>query len=330
MMMSANVCKLCYRKVQSFCHKMHCMNCAGIFHAKCVNLEKYELHTRLLWYSPCCVQSIFPYNHMDDDAEFYSVIIEGVLGYSYQFQEMNKKVFMPFEINDQSDTPLTEIDPDLQFYLETNCIRNTKCDYYMEDTFIKKNSTPGNHSKNLSLLHLNIKSLPRHYDAFTEYLTLLNFEFSCLGISETWLNECKEALHDILGYVTVSKYRTDRRGGGVSLYIRHEIPFTIRHDVDCFDSEMESIFIEIDRHTFQTPSNIVIGLIYRMPDTSVDIFNERITDILNIIDREKKIIYLIGDLNIDLFKCESHQPTSTVLDILYSHNVFLWLQNQQE
>ena len=70
------------------------------------------------------------------------------------------------------------------------------------------------------------------------------------------------------------------------MYIRHEIPFTIRHDVDCFDSEMESIFIEIDRLVFQTPSNIVIGLIYKMPDASVGIFNERITDILNIIDSE--------------------------------------------
>ena len=59
-----------------------------------------------------------------------------------------------------------------------------------------------------------------------------------------------------------------------------------------------------------------------MPDASVDIFNERITDILNVIDRDKKIIYLIGDLNIDIFKCESHKPTSTALDILYSHNVF--------
>ena len=42
--------------------------------------------------------------------------MEGVLGYSYKFHEMNQKVFIPFEINDQSDTPLTEIDPDMQFY----------------------------------------------------------------------------------------------------------------------------------------------------------------------------------------------------------------------
>ena len=156
----------------------------------------------------------------------YSVIMEGVLGYPYNFYEMNQKAFIPFEINDQSDTPLTEIDPDMQFYLESNYIKNTKCDYYMEDTFIKRFATTGNHNKKLSLLHLNIKSLPRHYDALIEYLTLLNFEFSCLGISETWLNECKEPLHDIPGYATVS-----------------EIPFTVRHDVDCFDCEMESIFI---------------------------------------------------------------------------------------
>ena len=119
-------------------------------------------------------------------------------------------------------------------------------------------------------------------------LLFLNFELSCLGISETWLNECKEPLHDIPGYSTVSKYRPDKRGGGVSLYIRHEIPFTVRHDVDCVDCEMGAIFIEIDQNVFQTSSNIVIGLIYRMPDASVDTFNERIRDILNVINRKKK------------------------------------------
>ena len=42
------------------------MNCAGIFHANCVNLEKNEPHARLLWYYPYWVTSIFPYNHIDD------------------------------------------------------------------------------------------------------------------------------------------------------------------------------------------------------------------------------------------------------------------------
>ena len=35
---------------------------------------------------------------------------------------------------------------------------------------------------------------------------------------------------------------------------------------------MESLFIEIDSKVFQTASNIIIGIVYRMPDSSIDIF----------------------------------------------------------
>ena len=50
---------------------------------------------------------------------------------------------------------------------------------------------------------------------------------------------------------------------------------------------MESIIIIINQNVFQTSANIVIGLIYIIPGASVDIFNERITDTLNLIDKEK-------------------------------------------
>ena len=32
--------------------------------------------------------------------------------------------------------------------------------------------------------------------------------------------------------------------------------------------------------------------------------------------------YLLGDLNIDLFKCDDHKPTSNFLDTMYSYNMF--------
>ena len=85
---------------------------------------------------------------------------------------------------------------------------------------------------------------------------------------------------------------------------------------------MESVFIEIDSTYFGTSSNVVIGIVYRMPDSSVEVFNERITDIMNVIHREKKMCYLLGDLNIGLFKCDDHKPTSNFLDTMYSYNMF--------
>ena len=62
--------------------------------------------------------------------------MEEMLDCPFNFHEINKKVFVPFEIDDEFDTPLTERDPDMQFYLECNYIKNTKCDYYIEDTSI--------------------------------------------------------------------------------------------------------------------------------------------------------------------------------------------------
>ena len=61
--------------------------------------------------------------------------MEQRLNCSFRFHEMNSRVFVPFEINQESNTPVTEIDPDLQFYTESNYIQNTKCNYNLEDYF---------------------------------------------------------------------------------------------------------------------------------------------------------------------------------------------------
>ena len=231
-------------------------------------------------YCSYCFGDIFEYNHIDDDNEFYSAILEGMLDLPFNVHDMSKKVFVPFEINDEFDTPLSEIDPDMQLYLESNYIKNTKCDYYIEDTFAKN---PGTED---SMFHMNIKSLPKHFDELQQYLDMLEYDFSVFGISETWMNEHNADLYDLNGYVTIKGCRKQRRGGGVSLYNRDEISFATGNDLGFFDSKMESIFIEIDNDIFRTNSNIVIGLIYMMPESSVDAFNERISDILNIVRKE--------------------------------------------
>ena len=85
---------------------------------------------------------------------------------------------------------------------------------------------------------------------------------------------------------------------------------------------MESVFIEIESTVIDTKSNIIVGVIYRMPDSSADVFNEIMCDILNMVTKEKKTFDLIGDLNIDLLKHEKHRPTSDFVDVLYAINMF--------
>ena len=150
-------------------------------------------------------------------------------------------------------------------------------------------------------------------------------KFSFLAFTETWLNEANNDLYGWPGYNCINKYRKGRKGGGGgerSLAIQNKISYKARNDLEHFDSEMESLFIEIDSSVVSTTNDIVIGVIYRMPDSSVVVFNERINDIMNTIQRENKTCYLLGDLNIDFLKCDGHKPTSDFLDTIYSHKLF--------
>ena len=108
----------------------------------------------------------------------------------------------------------------------------------------------------------------------------------------------------------------------VSHFISYKVLFTLRNDLDYFDSEMVTVFIEIYKSILNTCSNIVIGVIYHTPNSSVDTFNERISDILNAIQKEHKLCYLLGDLNIDFLKADEHRATGELLDVLYCCNAF--------
>ena len=59
-----------------------------------------------------------------------------------------------------------------------------------------------------------------------------------------------------------------------------------------------------------------------MPNACVDAFNERMCDILSIVQKERKMCYFPVDLNIDILKCENHKPTAAFPENLYIYSVF--------
>ena len=308
--------------MQSHSVFIECANCHHVYHVKCINADRDDFISNAPWYCIYCLQTILPFNHIEDSQEFYSVIMECVSDHPYQFHEMNDKVFTPFEINESTDTPFTEMDPDIQFYSSTPYALNTRCDYFVKDTFLTNISGKNQYKNKLSLFHINVKSLPKHHDELELYINSLKFKFSVIALTENWLDESKQDLFDRQGFNCLHKFRKGKRGGGVSLYIENGIDFINRPDLEFFDNEMESLFIETEGGSFNLSSNIIIAVVYRMPNTSLDIFNDRIGNIMNIITRENKLCHFLGDLNIDLLKHENHSPTSEFLDIMYSYSMF--------
>ena len=68
--------------------------------------------------------------------------------------------------------------------------------------------------------------------------------------------------------------------------------------------------------------NIVIGVIHRIPNTNMMDFNATMVNALEQLRMENKLVYLMGDYNIDLLNSEKHDLTNEFVDVLYC-NEFL-------
>ena len=123
------------------------------------------------------------------------------------------------------------------------------------------------------------------------------YQISIMGFSETWFTDANHSFYDMDGFNMVSNYRSVRRGGGVCLYIRESINYTLRVDLDVMDECLETKFVEIGRDVFRTSQDLVVGVIYRPPNTDLKLFNEKLMDLLHKISSDNKLVYLMGDYN---------------------------------
>ena len=66
--------------------------------------------------------------------------------------------------------------------------------------------------KPFSLLHLNARSLQRNFKNLQSYLMTLEYEFTVIGVSETWLHDFICDLYNLPGYNFIENHRSHRSG----------------------------------------------------------------------------------------------------------------------
>ena len=185
---------------------------------------------------------------------------------------------------------LSDIDPDFN-YLHNN--RTVNSDYFTEQEFNKTFSN----NLNFSLMHLNIRSLPLHFTELLCYLDTLDIEFKIIALSETAINSSHTS-YTILSYNCEMNFRSKRKGGGVSLYIHSTLQYKLRNELQ-LGGEVNSVFIELFKHTTNTKYNVICGCVYRPPSMSLKDFNKLLSDTLDKIQQERKYIYITGDFNVN-------------------------------
>ena len=118
--------------------------------------------------------------------------------------------------------------------------------------------------------------------------------------------------------MTESKHR-DRVGGGEALLVKQPLEYNVREHVSFCNECIESLFIEVHLHNQPTKNYVVIGVIYRPPDTDINSLVAIITDILSVIKAKRKTYYILVDFNINFINVSNHIPTAEFLEVMYSH-----------
>ena len=139
-----------------------------------------------------------------------------------------------------------------------------------------------------------------------------------LSITKTWLSiNQKGPFLNLPNYRFYSVPRKTRKGGGVGTYIHENQSHWPREDLKKFEEGIfELLFFELKINT----ENIICGTIYRPPSSNAQTITEFMTilkNLLNLVKKENKLIYIMGDFNLNLLNPDRN--TDAFVDEMFSN-----------
>ena len=152
----------------------------------------------------------------------------------------------------------------------------------------------------IRVLHMNIQSLSAKSTKLSLLLTDLKNSVDVILLCETYVKHYSLSTFNIHGYNCEHIFRTGKRGGGCSIYVRENLSYVSRADLNVMHDNWECIFIELILG--KKSKNFIIGELYRRPNTNVDAFIEWYSRLLTNIDKENKNVLIGMDHNLDLLK----------------------------
>ena len=211
--------------------------------------------------------------------------------------------------------------------------------YYTESEYLELiDSRKIRNSQNLTIISLNIANLLsklRSLKVFVNNITTNENKPDLIIVVETHINKnintgySEPELKSILpGYEFFHQDRTNKRGGGVGIFIATELSSKAKiiNQVKFTEEHFENIVMQIPGAISKTlngqKKDLIIAAIYRQPNGSnFDEFNRELEKLLRLIDKGNNEIILAGDMNLDLLKYENHLPTANYLDLIISHKL---------
>ena len=209
------------------------------------------------------------------------------------------------------DNIFIDLDPDSNYYSQDISQNHVFSSYDNIDDFLKQNTHTLNDNNFITIFTQNIRSFNRNLDNF---LCLFpdNSMPDVFIFSETWHDSNIPVI--IPGYIGYHTVRTDRRSGGISVYVKQSFTSSQILEHSYANSTIEICTIKISN----TINQLYICGIYRPHSDSIDQFCSALELTLNHNQFSGSNCVFAGDFNTDLMS-ESGE-VHRFIDMMRSHH----------
>ena len=161
------------------------------------------------------------------------------------------------------------------------------CQYYNSGHFIEY--TKQLTTKDLFMVHCNVRSLNKNLCYLQQYLSELYYESDIIAMFETRINSTNshQPDHQMHGY-TFFHCDSTTKAGGVGAYIKDTIDAKHIQELSKSFDGCESLRIEVGPNK----ENVIVGVVYRYPHNNMNVFQESIMQTLHKLTVNKKIYML--------------------------------------
>ena len=170
-------------------------------------------------------------------------------------------------------------------------------------------------------MHLNIRNIPKHIDKLSNYLTLLDLQFSTIALSETWLHNETSEIYELPEYRSIHITRPSRKRGGLYVHIHISYDYVECPGINIMTEHIQCLFVEVASQFKKHKKKILVGVDYRPPNTNINAFTEQIITIIHTLKNLNKQCYIMGDFNINLLNYDPHMETHDYVNTIFSNSL---------
>ena len=177
--------------------------------------------------------------------------------------------------------------------IESNVLSSIECASYDFHSIDLNNYIV---SSKFNIIHQNIRSARNNnIDEIFATLDSMKTNFQILMLSETWLDDIGISCINLPNFTAYHSIRPARNGGGVSMFVHNKFNASLIPSMNINNNVIESVGVKLN----YCNKNYNFICVYRPPKSSLDAFNNAISDMLSDLPNND-INFIAGDFNVNM------------------------------